>query len=327
MFPFFVLAGLLGACGPDGSSSAPPPDGVLIRVDHVLANGFQQGKATECSIVGEVVNNTKFKIEKIAFNLGGVGFQTDTVHASQTIENAVLSDVDLSEPADKSGLSCSDIARAIVAHEQDSPLLDCSMTNVAEGDCQKLTVLAIRISESGVAAVQNLENEELALQREADRLQHLPLPQALAELLAKKDDNTIADFMVRTDAQSWSYNRYNEGTAHVTQRSVDPTDGTIKLHAGFRYFGNGAGWVTVSFYSDLTKVPCLEFSDTDGACNPLRIPDAMKPVTPPAQDLPSNNSATVPPQLPNAGAEPAGQQETPQNPQQNSNPADNGAPR
>jgi hypothetical protein len=261
-----------------------PSDGVLIRIDSVDVEQVQAGRPNACAINGQVVNNSKNKIENIAFDLGGVHFQTGTVHAGGPTPEIVLASVDLSQ----GGSNCTDVARKIVA-DTAAPALDCTMTGVPEGDCQKLTIVSVKMSDDDVKKVQDLEQAEIFLEDQAARLQKLPLPQALGEL-EKGSDNITADFIIRTDAQNWAVNRYDEGSARVTKKTA--VAGATVLRAEYDYIGNQTGWVNITLYDDKSKIPCVEFWDFAGSCRDLRIPDAMKPA-PPAE-APESGQADTP---------------------------------
>ncbi len=95
------------------------------------------------------------------------------------------------------------------------------------------------MSNDDVKKVQDLEQAEIFLEDQAARLQKLPLPQALGEL-EKGSDNITADFVIRTDAQNWAVNRYDEGSARVTKKTA--VAGATILRAEYDYIGNQTGW-------------------------------------------------------------------------------------
>jgi hypothetical protein len=284
VFSAVCLPVLLSGCWWNGV----PSNGVLVRIDSVDVAQVQAGHPNECAVNGVVVNNSKNKIENIAFDLGGVHFQTGTVHAGAQSAEIVLASVDLGNGGNA---SCADVARKVVA-DTAVPALDCTMTDVPEGDCQHLTVVSVKMSNDDVKKIQDLEQAEIFLDQQAARLQKLPLPQALGEL-EKGDDNIIADFVIRTDAQNWAVNRYDEGSAHVTKKTA--AQGATILHAEYDYVGNQTGWVNITLYDDKSKIPCVEFWDFAGSCRDLRIPDTMKPAEAPAE------SAETPDSTPDSG--------------------------
>jgi hypothetical protein len=263
-----------------------PSNGVLIRITSADSGQVQGGHPGACTINGEVVNHSENKIENIAFDLGGVHFETKMVHAGETTPEIQLANIDLNQSG---GGSCSDIAQKIVA-DTSTPTLDCTMTGTPEGQCQKLTVVAVKMTDDDVKKVRDLEQANVFLEQQAQRLQQAPLPQALAEL-EKGGDDIIADFVIRTDAANWAVNRYDEGSAHVTKKS--PVAGGTLLHAEYTYIGDQKGWVNITLYNDTSRIPCVEFWDFAGSCRDLRIPDAMKPAPPqaPAADAPPDEEA------------------------------------
>jgi hypothetical protein len=271
---------------------------VLIRITSASTAQVQGGHPGRCDINGVVVNHSENKIENIAFDLGGVHLDTQMVHAGDTTPEIQLANIDLTQG---DGASCSDIARKIVA-DTATPALDCTMTGVPEGKCQELSGVSVAMTGDDVKKVQDLEQADVFLDQQAARLQREPLPQALAAL-EKGDADITADFVIRTDAANWAVNRYDEGSAHVTNKTA--AAGATVLHAEYDYIGGQKGWVNITLYDDASKTPCVEFWDFSGSCRDLRIPDAMRPAPPPPPvEAPPDAQAEAPaPAAPDAAPE------------------------
>jgi hypothetical protein len=295
--PIFVavlIPAFLQACG--RSEPVPPPDGVLIRVDAVVAKQFEHGRATACTVDGAVVNTSKFKIDNIAFDVGDLHLETSQVHSGQTTHEIALADAQLAGPDGSPARDCADVAQEIVVRAKDQRVLDCAMANVPEGDCQKLTIVSFAVSNKDVAQIRTLESAQADLEQQTLRLQQLPLPQALTELMRKGSDDLIADFVVRTDSLDWFSNHYADGSAHVTRKTRNNAMGTTTLRAEFGYIGGQSGWVNITLNDDKTLEPCVEFWDFAGSCRVMHIPDAMKPpAVAPAQVAPPPPAAASAP--------------------------------
>lgn len=301
IFVAILMPVFLQGCG--RSEPAPPPDGVLIRIDAVVAKQFEHGRATACTVAGAIVNTSKFKIDNITFDVGDLHLETGQVHSGQTTHEIALADAQLTGPDGSPARDCADVAQEITVHAKDQRVLDCAMTNVPEGDCQKLTIVSFAVSDKNVAQIRALESAQADLERQTSRLQQLPLPQALAELTRNGNDDLIADFVVRTDSLDWLSNRYADGSAHVTRKTRSNAMGTTILRAEFGYIGGQSGWVNITLNDDKAIEPCVEFWDFAGSCRAMHIPDAMKPpavapaqVAPPIPDTTPAPSTPDPPQ-------------------------------
>src|ERR1700753_3516643 len=237
------LAALLGGCGQ--SNNTPPPDGVLIRIDSVVADQFQQGRAGACAVTGQVLNTSKYRVDNIAFQIGGVQLQTGTVRAKDHTDEIVLGSPERAEGSDTPP-DCVDAARRIAAAAGTKPKLDCTMApNVPEGDCQDLTVVTVALDDKAVRKLQSIVDDRAALERHARSLQAMPVSQALDRIVSERNDDMLVDFLIRPHATHWFMNRYDEGSAHVTSRHTEAGSGDTLLHADFVYIGRAKGWVTV----------------------------------------------------------------------------------
>jgi len=282
---FAVVAVILSGCSGGGS--------VEVRFTKVVPVDFSEGRAGSCQIIGNVANGTKYHLEGLTFDVDKTRITVDGgLAANAHADDVVFATVN---PGSGDGFAdCAAVARLIADKGTSAAVLGCTMTNVAEGDCQNMVTFASNVDDAAVQAVAAQEAQELAAQADQLKVQAAPLRQALAGI---SDDTALLNAIVYADSQFWAMNRYDNFSMHnVTQESA--SDGARVLHGEYTYNNGMAGWVRVTLYKDMARLPCVEFWDFSGSCRDVRVPDnfaAPTPPPPPAPAAPPPNPSALSP--------------------------------
>jgi len=272
---FAVVAVILTACSGGGS--------VEIRFTRVVAGDFSDGRAGSCQIVGNISNATKYHLDAITFDLDKTRITFDGGLPANAHDDDVVF-LTINPGADNGGAftNCADVARLVADKGASASVLVCTMTNVAEGDCQNMVTFASNVDDAAVKAVAAQEAQEMAAV--ADRLREAAAP--LRRAVAGLDDSALLNALVYADSQFWSMNRYDDFSMHnVTQESS--SDGARVLRGEYKYNGGQDGWVRITLYKDMARLPCVEFWDFAGSCRDLRVPDNFTAPTPPQPEPPA----------------------------------------
>ncbi len=272
---FAVAATMLAGCDGGGAGES-----VEVRFTRVVPADFSEGRAGSCQIVGNIVNTTKYHLEGLTFDVDKTRITVDGgLEANAHADDVVFATIN---PGGSNGApfaDCAAVARLIADKGTSASVLGCTMTNVAEGDCQNMVTFASNVDDAAVAAVAAQEAQAMAAEADQLKAQAAPLRAAVAGL---SDDTALLNAVVYADSQFWAINRYDNFSMHnVVQESSG--DGARVLHGDYTFNGGQAGWVRVTLYKDMARVPCVEFWDFAGSCRDARVPDNFTaPTAPPA---------------------------------------------
>jgi hypothetical protein len=182
---------------------------------------FQKGNATTCGLIVNIHNNSKYHLNSVSFNIDDWSFEIDEeMNANTIIDDYAIRTISLTN-----GAFCSDQAAFINNSIKKAAIFDCSIPNLAEGDCQDLVAVTSQIDDAAVKRINDAE-------RVIGAKQIVPIRDAIAraglnsgssgpitdERLAKFA--TLLDTLVTVDSQGWSWNKYNYGS--MTGVSVVP---------------------------------------------------------------------------------------------------------
>ena len=242
-----------------------------------VPGAFENGRATSCTLVAGIYNDTKYHLTKVSFKIGDWSFIVDDeLNANTRFDTYRVKEISL-----RNGTICSDQAAFVSRSIKTAGIFDCAMPGVAEGDCQNLVVISSALDDGAVERISKAENvlgaKQTAPLREAIVKAGLDKPVAGAipnDRLAKLA--SLLDTFVTIDSQSWSFNEYNPGSMNtVTVVNKTPNGSTIRLK-GFYTFRQQArtiqGWVIAVIENGSLK--CLEYHDFAGECRAIQLPDA-----------------------------------------------------
>ena len=138
---------------------------INIVFTEALPSDFQNGKATTCQIKAIARNYSKYHLSHAVLDVEGWKVSVGDLVAN-TYDDVTIPSFNIRDDE-----KCSNSASWVNEHAKSAAALDCSIPNVAEGDCQALIAVTATIDVNKVAALENqaaeMENAKQAAEEAA----------------------------------------------------------------------------------------------------------------------------------------------------------------
>lgn len=255
-----------------------PPGRLNIVFTGAEPRNFENGRATDCALLANIHNDTKYHLNKISFKIENWSFAFgEEMNANTYVDGDDILTVLLSNDS-----ICSYQAAYIRGAVSKAAIFDCEMPGVAEGDCQDLVSISSTIDDATVKAIDDLEKSLGAKQTAPirDALARTGLNTRLNSQIQVTSDRLakfagLLNTIVQIDSESWAFNKYVPGSmTNVSVLSQRPDIATIELK-GFYTYRTGerlsTGWVVATIQNGNLK--CLQYHDFANECRSIRLPD------------------------------------------------------
>ncbi len=162
----------------------PDSDSINIRFTDIKPHiYYDETSYSSCDIIGNVYNTTKYHLNGLSFKVGELNFNISDMPARSLYpNNIVLLEVSLNE-----GQSCIEIAQYLIKYLPGANILECSIPNIAEGDCQDSVRITSGIDLSDTTAAEQtiIENKRKKEANEKEEQRKAKIAQRKAEIAAR----------------------------------------------------------------------------------------------------------------------------------------------
>lgn len=258
------------------SSRSYVPGRINIVFSDAIPREYTNGRAQSCTLVANIHNNTKYRLNKVSFKIEDWQVAIDEeLNANSYVDGYPLLKISLAN-----NTVCAFQAEFIRQSIKKASVFDCSIPGMAEGDCQDLVAISTWIDET---AVKRINDADVALGAK----QVGPVRDALAKAGFVKGNGgpitpdrvakfaVLLDTLVAIDSQSWSWNQYVRGSmTSVSVIGQSQDGGTITLRGSYKYLYNdkgASGWVAAKIENG--SLSCLLYHDFQNDCRAIRLPD------------------------------------------------------
>jgi TPR repeat protein len=265
-------------------SAGQSPNYVPGKINIVFTNAepadYAAGQATSCTLKANIHNNSKYHINGVTFKIGSWEFKVDEMNANSYIDDTRIFEITLNNNS-----ICSYQATYITNSVKDAQVFDCSIPNMAEGDCQDLVSITSIMDKNIVEQIGKTETS-LGEQQVAPLVTALSAAHLDQKSYSPYNASRLSQYanlmetIVKLDSQEWSCNQYIPDSVSGINQIVELGDlNIVALYGTYSYVECGSnkraqGWVKAEFPRG--KIPCLIYHDHADECSTMRFPEVSR---------------------------------------------------
>jgi hypothetical protein len=248
----------------------------------VIPFNYDGGRATQCKVVADINNESKYKFNKISLDVGGWILKKDGINANAKIDNLIFGTIDLDSDGRSNKNTCEANAQYIIDAMRTAKTVDCDITGMAEGDCQLLVNIYTTMNKGSIIRM-SMYDAALAQKQLAPIADYLAEAGFAAKHLPQFDNQKMESYrklfneILKIDSASLSFTKYQVDSVNNLSLVEQDKDGSMLAIKGFYTFfykfdgSQNKGWLILKITND--GPPCLIYHDFQSECRAIRLPN------------------------------------------------------